>query len=371
MTLRKAIGRIHLWMAFITGIIVFIICITAAVWAFSPEIEDMVQPYRTVQEQAVPFLSITTLKNIADQAMTERYAERIDFEGRRKAAIINLSGKGNYKLYINPYDGKVLKICNENKAFFHWVKKGHYSLWLGDAGELIVKWATVVFFFILVSGIILWWPKNKAARKQRFTIKKGSSFIRLNYDLHNVLGFYASWIILFAVITAMIWGFSWMSDTEQWIGNGGKTIENKADHVSVVHDNHITNWHGVDSIFNRTINKYPGYRTALVIFPEDDSDVFNITVYPYQNAYHYDDYYFDQYSLKEVPSKNDKFETAYGGEKLSRMNFDIHIGRIAGLPGRTVMFFASLICASLPVTGFVIWLKRRKKKVKKVIGDKL
>ncbi len=361
MTIRKAIGRIHLWLAFITGIIVFIICITAAIWAFSPEIENIIQPYRTVQEQPVSFLSITALKKIADHAMPDRYAERIDFEGPKNAAIINLSGKGNYKLYINPYDGKLLKISNENKAFFHWIKKGHYSLWMGDAGELIVKWATVVFFVILISGIILWWPMNKAARKQRLTIKKGSSFIRLNYDLHNVLGFYASWIILFAVLTAMIWGFNWMSNTEQWIGNAGKTVENKVNHTSVVSDNHTTRWDGIDSVFNSTLHQYAGYRTALVIFPEDDSDVFNITVYPYQNAYHYDDYYFDQYSLKELPSKNDKYKTADGGEKLSRMNYDIHIGRIAGLPGRTAMFFASVICASLPVTGFFIWLKRRKK----------
>ncbi len=365
MTLRKLIGTIHLWLAFITGIIVFIVCITAAIWEFSPEIESLTQPYRSVKVQSGNFLPITTLKSIADSAMPDRYAERIDFEGNSKAAIINLSGKGNYKIYINPYTGKILKIANENKAFFHWIKKGHYSLWMGDTGEVIVRWSTVIFFIILITGIVLWWPKNKAARKQRFTIKKGSSFVRLNYDLHNVLGFYASWIILFAVLTALIWAFSWLSDAEQWIGNGGKTLETNNAHVSLPPTNHHTNWEKIDSVFNKTISHYSGYRTALVIFPEDDSDVFNITVYPFQNAYHYDDYYFDQYSLKEVPLQNDKYSSAKGGEKLSRMNYDIHIGRIAGFPGRVAMFFATIICASLPITGFIIWLKRKKKKKSK------
>jgi uncharacterized iron-regulated membrane protein len=44
------------------------------------------------------------------------------------------------------------------------------------------------------------------------------------------------------------------------------------------------------------------------------------------------------------------------------MNYDIHVGAILSLPGKILAFFASLICASLPVTGFIIWWGRRKKK---------
>jgi uncharacterized iron-regulated membrane protein len=44
------------------------------------------------------------------------------------------------------------------------------------------------------------------------------------------------------------------------------------------------------------------------------------------------------------------------------MNYDIHVGAIIGLPGKILMFFASLICASLPITGCYIWWGRRKKK---------
>jgi uncharacterized iron-regulated membrane protein len=46
------------------------------------------------------------------------------------------------------------------------------------------------------------------------------------------------------------------------------------------------------------------------------------------------------------------------------MNYDIHTGAIIGLPGKILAFFASLIAASLPVTGFMIWLGRRNKKKK-------
>jgi uncharacterized iron-regulated membrane protein len=43
------------------------------------------------------------------------------------------------------------------------------------------------------------------------------------------------------------------------------------------------------------------------------------------------------------------------------MNYDIHVGAIIGLPGKILMFFISLICASLPITGVYIWWGRRNK----------
>jgi uncharacterized iron-regulated membrane protein len=51
--------------------------------------------------------------------------------------------------------------------------------------------------------------------------------------------------------------------------------------------------------------------------------------------------------------------------QLLRMNYDIHTGAVIGLPGKILAFFASLIAASLPVTGFYIrWGRRKQSKEK-------
>ena len=65
-------------------------------------------------------------------------------------------------------------------------------------GTYVCGIPTLIFLFMLISGIILWWPKNKKARKQRlsFDWKKVKSWKRKNYDVHNVLGFYASLFLL-------------------------------------------------------------------------------------------------------------------------------------------------------------------------------
>ncbi|WP_291139779.1 PepSY domain-containing protein, partial [Flavobacterium sp. UBA7663] len=43
-------------------------------------------------------------------------------------------------------------------------------------------------------------------------------------------------------------------------------------------------------------------------------------------------------------------------------NYDIHIGAIFGIWSKILALIISLVCASLPVTGFFIWWGKRNKK---------
>jgi uncharacterized iron-regulated membrane protein len=47
------------------------------------------------------------------------------------------------------------------------------------------------------------------------------------------------------------------------------------------------------------------------------------------------------------------------GQKIYRANFDIHVGTIGGMPTKVLASFASLVGASLPITGCVIWYNRK------------
>ncbi|MDN5296752.1 MAG: hypothetical protein PWQ71_858, partial [Bacteroidota bacterium] len=60
-----------------------------------------------------------------------------------------------------------------------------------------------------------------------------------------------------------------------------------------------------------------------------------------------------------------RFADADTADKLMRMNYEIHTGAILGLPGKIIAFFASIFIAGLPITGFVIWWRKRGKKEKR------
>src|SRR5690606_14581657 len=95
--------------------------------------------------------------------------------------------------YVDPYTGLVLG-GREGPAteFFGTVMKVHRWLLIeGDVGKIIVGTSTIIFIFMLLSGIVLWWPIKLKNWKQGFKVKMNGKWKRTNHDLHNTLGFYS------------------------------------------------------------------------------------------------------------------------------------------------------------------------------------
>ncbi len=79
-------------------------------------------------------------------------------------------------------------------------------------------------------------------------------------------------------------------------------------------------------------------------------------------------YYFNKKdnSIEKVNS-SDNLKV---GDRLGTLNYDLHTGNVSGLPTKILAFLISLICASLPITGFIVWrnkVKGQKRKVEKQI----
>lgn len=63
-----------------------------------------------------------------------------------------------------------------------------------------------------------------------------------------------------------------------------------------------------------------------------------------------------------MSSSHDRMKDENAAGWLQRANLGLHTGWIGGYFLKTVFFLASLICASLPITGFYIWWGKKKKK---------
>ncbi|NIJ51623.1 PepSY-associated TM helix domain-containing protein [Dyadobacter arcticus] len=372
--MKKLVGKIHLYLGLASGIIVFVISITGCILAFEQEIKAITQPYMFYEQpQQGTILPPSTLAAIAEKELPGKKAKGMLYDVPGKNAQVgfyNLNPEYYYVVYLNPYDGKVAKVWDENGDFFHFILHGHYYLWLPETiGQVVVASATLVFFVMMISGLVLWWPKNKSAAKQRFSIKWNAQWRRKNYDLHNVMGFYAMSIGIILALTGLVWGFQWFSQGLYTLtgGEGSAVYYNPASDTTVVANSKPMQ--AVDHAWHTLQREYPQYASLNISFPHLRSE----SIYSYVNfregTYYQVDYnYFDQHTLKKIKATgpySGKYSEANFAQKLRRMNYDIHTGAILGLPGKMLMFFASLICASLPVTGTIIWWGRRKKSSKK------
>lgn len=372
MTVKKLIHTLHLWLGLTSGLVVFIISITGCLYAFQEEIGNATEPFRFVEARQVAMLPPSKLKDIARQALPGKHIHAVLYGDAGKAAqaiFYQFDPEYYYLVYLNPYTGEVLRVKDMERDFFHLVLDGHFYLWLPPAiGKPVVATTTLIFVLMLISGIVLWWPKNKTAAKQRFWFKwkEGMQWKRKNYDLHNVLGFYSSWVVIILALTGLIWGFEWFNNSVYRLAGGTKSTLFQEAISARKPALALTNQApAIDRIWQRMRAENPTAKTLEVHVPDTDSSAISVNINTEAGTYWKTDYrYFDQYTLKELTVGHvyGRFNDAQFADKLIRMNYDIHVGAIGGLAGKILACCVSLIAASLPVTGFLIWRGRRRKK---------
>jgi uncharacterized iron-regulated membrane protein len=370
---------LHLWLGLITGIIMVIVCLMAAIWVFNEEITELTEPETKVAWQDKPVLTPSQLKEIAAARVPGKKASYVTYQqGRAISFNMGEGRRGNTTLRINPYTGEVISV-KERKAdevdFFRFVLNGHRFLWLPyKIGRPVVNYSTLIFIITLISGMVLWWPQkwNKSTREKSFKIKWGASFKRVNYDLHNVFGFYSLIIVAAMALTGIVYGIEWYSKGLYWVTSGGKTLPEfkRLQSDSLQANKHYTPEQAMDLAFNKVIALHPEAKGFYYGFADTarPKSTIGITIYPTTGKYYNTrSYSFDQHTLQQLEG-NKVFEGSFSeapfGSKLRRMNYDIHVGAILGLPGKILAFFGALIGASLPITGFLIWWGRKKKNKK-------
>jgi len=377
-TFKFWMGQLHLWLGLASGIVVVIVSITGCLYVFQKEISEAVYdkqyfikppagavtlPLSQLQARAQEVLGKDKpLNDITVYRQPDRSWEFMAYNFN-DTALTYFGAVGYFQsVFIDPYTGAVLGTRDYKYDFFSVVKYLHWSLLLNTPyGQPIVGWSTLIFVLLLFTGLILWWPKKwtKALRDRSFKIKWKASFKRVNYDLHNVPGFYTLIPALIIGLTGMVFAFSWFQSVVYVAASGTTTPPPQ---VSVVSKDTTAQVAApLDIAYQEALKQFPDARRLLVIPAAGKGGTIYMLGYKSRETYYGSDaLQFDQYSGKLLHRRNDREKNR--GEKLIEMNYDIHVGAIGGIVGKIIAFIVSLICATLPVTGFIIWWGKQKKK---------
>ena len=365
MKIKGAFRVVHLWLGLITGLVVFILGITGCIYVFAEDIREVVYRERFyVKPGGAAKLPLSKLLHIAQQSVGDEHKIT-------RAKVYNLPGRAyefralktdpkafghwNYYVYydrvhVDPYNGQIIYKEDARNSFMTLLLSLHMQLLLGKAvGHTVVKWSVVGFVILLISGLVLWYPKkwSKKQIKNSFRIKWGAKFKRLNYDLHNVPGFYSFLILLVIALTGLMMAFELSTVQTPTVLSDTTQVETRA------------------QLADGVIEKVQGLNPQAAFFyyniPLKKEGTINVNAYVSDdNFYNRTPYKFDQYTGAQL-YLGQSFIKLPLNNKVQAMAFDIHTGNALGLPGKIIAFLASLIAASLPVTGLIIWLGKKKK----------
>lgn len=399
--------NIHLYLSLAAGLVIISCCFTGSILVFEKELQEAFNHGRYFVKQEKKQLPLEHLiNNIKQQYPTAEVASVRIYtdpkrsvevgvsipekgkkdEGASKAKTEQSPGKENvaiaaskpaagqkekpatpaagevrqtYTAFVNPYTAQILDLYSYRETFFYTMFSLHRWLLGGSdsIGKTITGISTFIFLFILITGIILWWPRNKAILKQRLKIKTNASWKRVTHDLHLVLGFYSAIFLLIFAFTALAWSFKWFNNGIYKVTNSSmKPVEPPR---STYHagDQRIT----YDSAFVVIQRAATNVQYYTLRVPNDSTGIFSATVLPkgvHESAA--DNYYIDQYSGQVIGAL--KFQEKNLGQRVRSTFKPVHIGSIFGLPSKIIAFLACIFGVTFPITGTIMWLNRLKKK---------
>lgn len=361
--MKKTIQTIHLWLGLGASIILFLISFSGTFLIYGNDLEELFNPqvYKiTPQEKVLSFEEI--MKSVEEKSGGKVSGLFLRGGADRPYSFFvktNPQDRRGDTYVINQYTGELLNNPKKkNSTYMFFFKLHRWLLLETEIGRPIVGAATIIYGLLIVSGFYLWWPKSKAHLKNSLKVKFGKNIKRLNHDLHNSLGFYASVFLMIMTLTGLCWSFEWYRDLGSKVlgakifdrgGMPAKLLEVGEKRLSVEE---------ILSVANKTFD-YEG--TIFLPFPHGKDSPFSISK---TNN--------EMFSLN-VTEKADinpytgevlrveRFSDKSFGEKISSLIKSLHLGDFYGPISKFIYFVACLIGTSLPITGFFIWFNKRKR----------
>ncbi|RZS92006.1 PepSY-associated TM helix domain-containing protein [Aquimarina brevivitae] len=372
MTFKKFIFQLHKILGLTTGLVVFIVAITGCCWAFRDEIESLYGDYKKVAPQNEAILTPTKAKELAKEVIPNHTVHGTVYKKANDAIeVIFYDAEPEFyqSVFLNPYSGEVIQVDDHLSGFFAFILKGHMRLWLPKAiGEQVVGVSILIFLLIIISGFFLWLPKKRKNLKQRlkFDWNKTTRCKRKNFDLHTIVGFYICSFALIIGFTGAMLSYNWLKYVVYQSTGGEKEMRfmiPKNQSAKLLYSETIP----MDYLIVKLSTEHPEAEGFELHYPKSKEESIYVEVSNSKGLYYDSDFrFFDQNTLKEIetPSIYGKYENAKVADKILRMNYDIHIGAIGGIAGKFIAFLVSLLIATLPVSGVLLWYGRKYKKKK-------
>ena len=383
--MKKIFNKLHLWLSIPLGIIISVICLTGAILVFQTEISEVVYPERYfIKDTTGEKLPIKELIPKVNEQLTDNSVLSIQIPSDPSRNYI-LGGAGRVSIYVDPYTAEIVGTTQRGAGFFGKTMQLHR--WLLDSnrtvGKQIVGYSTILFVFILITGIVIWWPKTKKQLKNRLQIKTKYGLKRFWWDLHISGGMYVTIGLLILSLTGLTYSFRWYSTgfygllgIEMPAQGGHQSQGGRGEHPSgegrgnrgsnatpSSHGNNInpeeldiSQW---ENVFVKVKSENPNSKTISI----SNGSVAVAQIFTFGNSRAADRYTFDLATGKITDHQ--PYENQPRSTKARGWVYSLHVGSWGGWFSKIITCIISLTGAFLPITGYYMFYKKRKKHKKK------
>ncbi|MEH2481588.1 putative iron-regulated membrane protein [Nitrobacteraceae bacterium AZCC 2146] len=369
--IKAALLQVHSIVGLAISLVLALIGVTGAMLSFEDEIiASLNAGIMQVEARSTPVLTpdvmiarlqagrdlgkVASLTMSSDPSAAARVRFARDDGGARPSSV-----------YVDPYDGHMLGVAS-GEGFFVTTRKLHRWLLLPDDGKgygrPITGVATLGLVVLLVSGLVLRWPRR--ARSVKMWLKpnlalRGRSF---QWSLHSVVGTWALVVYLVMALTGLWWSFDWYRNGATWLLSARPVavvpMQAKSPPPPRAADAAALSLDRAWSVFLR--EQGSRFATAQLMVPVGAGTVLRVRSVA-RDASHEgarDEFRIDAVTGRLVSSE--LYADKSFGDRMLASVLDIHSGSIFGWPGQLLFMLAAALMPLFTVTGFILYLSRRK-----------
>jgi uncharacterized iron-regulated membrane protein len=357
---RKAFFQIHLWTGVVIGLYVIAISLSGSILVFQREFENDAPRLNPHAVTSLP--NYDAIVAAAVHAHPNDPLESIDLRSRERRIVpVELkSPAGTRIVYVDATTFQIVHdgVLQQEHRVTQFLMSLHNELLGGRNGATVNGVCGILLFTTSFTGLILWWP-GKNNWKRALKVKWNARWVRLNWDLHSVFGF---WALLFVAM----WGitgayFIWPQQVRSAVSmfapmshfRERPSTWNLGDPIQPV-----------STFIASAQQRYPQSQLAYVYLdvyrPGGAVKVF-LSHDPAQSLAMNEDVVSFQPATMEVLSDVSTAKLTFP-ERLSLAVYSIHFGDFAGRFGKILWCLIGLIPAALSLTGYLMWWNRVLKK---------
>ncbi len=377
--IRNGFRRVHLWLSVPFGLFITLICFSGSMLVFEDEVNEILLSdlYR-VDGSDGDAMSLSELMPRVAACLPDS----VDVTGvtifpdPSKAYKVSLSKPNRASLWVDQYTGEI-KGMDQRLPFFKFMFSLHR--WILDSerpadggiwwGKLLTGISTLLLVIILFTGVVIWMPKKRRELKNRLRIPVSKGWYRFWLRLHDTGGVYAVVLLLVLSFTGMTWSFQWYNKAFYAVlgseapirgqrsgsahskdAKGAKT-KSDAKREDVDRGNLYEGWH---TAYKQVYESNPDKQIAV------SSGLVSVALSGFGNKRASDKFYFDKDNGKIVAV--DRYSEAPRSSKIRGWIYSLHVGSWGGMTSRILTFIVALFGATLPLTGYYLWIKRLLKK---------
>lgn len=210
--LKKIFFQIHWFMGITAGLILSIMGVTGAIYSYDQQILQWINTDSYVvqaenRDKLTPAELYLHFQQVDPKIQINSITIAKDPTASSTVNIVKEGARRGYNMMVNPYSAEVLPEI-KGQGFFQFVQQLHRNLTVGPVGKQITAACTLMLIFFVLSGLYLRWPKKHSVKQWLFVKPKlkGRNFL---WDLHAVVG---TWVVVFYLLmacTGLYWSYDW------------------------------------------------------------------------------------------------------------------------------------------------------------------